>query len=379
MPDSRLCGEKVTKDGTGKVLSDLAYLLGCAVRSEVPEKRDYDLDALYGAASKHLVAAAAGMALESAGIENEKFRKAVVSAIRKAAIFESDFQNVSRALEDAGIWYMPLKGAVLKDWYPKYGMREMSDVDILFDAERADDVRDIMVSLGFEPKGFGKGAHDVYHKLPVSNFEMHRLLFSPANKKEIYEYYLGVKERLAGVGCRLSFTPNDFYVFILAHEYKHYSGGGTGLRSLLDIYICIKKLELDMEYISAETKKLGIADLERKGRELAIALFDGGELTDEQMEEADYFFTSGVYGTVDRYVSNRVERYGGGLKGRILYVIRRGFPSMDKIKASLPWFYRHKIFIPLIPFYVLYLALIKRRRRFTAEMKAVFSRKSKEK
>ena len=52
----------MTKDGTGKILSDLAYLLGCAVRSEVPENRDYDFDALYGAASKHLVAAAAGMA-----------------------------------------------------------------------------------------------------------------------------------------------------------------------------------------------------------------------------------------------------------------------------------------------------------------------------
>ena len=33
---------------------------------------------------------------------------------------------------------------------------------------------------------------------------------------------------------------------MIVHEYKHYSGGGTGLRSLLDTYVYLRKVPLDM-------------------------------------------------------------------------------------------------------------------------------------
>ena len=42
---------------------------------------------------------------------------------------------------------MPLKGSVIKDLYPRMGMRQMSDNDILFDAERTKDVRTIIIKI----------------------------------------------------------------------------------------------------------------------------------------------------------------------------------------------------------------------------------------
>lgn len=53
----------------------------------------------------------------------------------------------------------------------------MCDYDILFDSKRAIDVKSIMESLGFQVKAFGEFKEDVYHKPPVSNIEMHRMLF----------------------------------------------------------------------------------------------------------------------------------------------------------------------------------------------------------
>ena len=85
----------------------------------------------------------------------------------RKAIFEEFGKN--------GIWYMPLKGAVLKDYYPLPVMRQMSDNDILFDASRADDVKMIMESLGFTSVYFDTGHQDDYQKAPVSHFEMHRM------------------------------------------------------------------------------------------------------------------------------------------------------------------------------------------------------------
>ena len=127
---------------------------------------------------------------------------------------------------------MPLKGSLLKDLYPRYGMRQMSDNDILFDSSRAEDVRQIMESMGFTTKHFGHGNHDVYFKKPVSNFEMHTSIIN-RNNERMFEYYRNVKERLIkndNDACGYHFSDEDFYIFMIAHEYKHYTGGGTGLR-----------------------------------------------------------------------------------------------------------------------------------------------------
>ena len=60
------------------------------------------------------------------------------------------------------------------------------------------------------------------------------------------------------------FTPEDFYVYLVAHEYKHYVRGGTGLRSLLDVYVFLRRMgdSLDRDYIRRETDKLNITEFE---------------------------------------------------------------------------------------------------------------------
>mgnify|MGYP002969688486 CR=1 FL=1 len=80
--------------------------------------------------------------------------------------------------------YLPLKGIIMKDYYPSVGMRQMSDNDILFDKAYAKQIRDYMsdndilfdadawermekhmISEGYKAEYVGKGNHDVYHKL----------------------------------------------------------------------------------------------------------------------------------------------------------------------------------------------------------------------
>ena len=67
--------------------------------------------------------------------------------IDKARLFER--------MEKGQIWYMPLKGTVIKELYPSIGMRQMSDFDILFDKKYAENVREIMLDLGFTCEHFG--------------------------------------------------------------------------------------------------------------------------------------------------------------------------------------------------------------------------------
>ena len=339
---------------TYKHVSDLIYLVRCAVNEDIPSRERIgrmDLYEVYQEARKHSLTAIAACALEMADIHEEKFIQAKGKAIRKNILLDADRETAGRQMDKAGIWYMPLKGAVLKDLYPYVGMREMADNDILFDPSRAEDVRSIMEESGFTTELFEKGPHDIYHKKPVSNFEMHRTLF--AEGSDFYKYYKDVKDRLLPTGgCGYAFSPEDFYVYMICHEYKHYSGGGTGLRSLLDTYVYLKKKSPDMDYIGREAEKLGIAEFERGNRSLACRLFSGRGLTEKNKEMLRFILSSGTYGTLSNQVRNAVRANGGS---KIRYMLRRFFPPVrenDKeykqFAAQYPFAYRHKALIPLL-------------------------------
>ncbi|MBQ6639364.1 MAG: nucleotidyltransferase family protein [Lachnospiraceae bacterium] len=343
---------------------DLIYLVSCAVNGRKPDPEriaGMDMDELYEQANRHYLTAAVAHALETAGVKEERFVKAKKHSALKNAQMDMEMADVFAELDAAGIWHMPLKGTLLQHMYPVYGMRQMSDHDILFDAKRADDVKSIMEKLGFSVEHSGASNHDVYHKEPVSNFEMHTSLFGSSHDEKMYKYYTDVEKRLLGDGYEKHFSPEDFYIYMLAHEYTHYSVGGTGLRSILDVYVYLQKELLDMDYVATETEKLGIAEFETSNRSLAQHLFSGKELTDADKEMLEYVLSSGVYGTMDHRMENWMKEYGGG---KIWYMLNRFFVPVSKknkryhaMAAHFPFFYKHKILLPLLPFYRVLLGL----------------------
>jgi hypothetical protein len=363
---------------------DVAYLAACAVNGTVPDAKrvgQMDLETLYQAADRHLLTGITAMALESAGVKDAAFTQAKGKAIRKVAAFDVERAAVLAKLEEAGIWYMPLKGSIMKDLYPRLGMRQMADNDILYDASRTADVRAIMENLGFSTdENSGRGVHDHYNKPPVCNFEMHHALFAAPSETEIVEYYRNVKSRLIqneGSTYGYHFSDEDFYVYVLAHEYKHYTGGGTGLRSVLDTYVYLKKKgdALDWSYIDGELDKVGIADFEAKNRSLAMHLFSNEELTIQDQTMLEYILSSGTYGTVQNSVRNQMDKYGGGFPGKMKYVFHRLFLPMDVVRAVFPTFAKYPVLLPFLPFYRVFSGLIKRRDKVMTELKTL--RKSK--
>ena len=293
---------------------------------------------------------------------------------------DADMQAVLKALEYAEIWYMPLKGSVMKDYYPNFGMREMSDRDILVDSTRVWDIKRIMESLGFSTERFGEGNHDVYYKKPLSNFEIHITLFGNSYDERIYTYYIDVKDRLIkdeGNNYGYHFSLEDFYVYMTAHEYKHYSGKGTGLRSLLDVYVFLKKFEgiLNFDYILCEVKKLGISEFELNNRTLALNLFGNNELTDENREMLEYIMNSGAYGTLENSVKNQLNKYGGGTPGKIKYLLTKIFPPVKNMKNTYPFFCEHKVFYPFLIIYRLLKALTIKRQQALLVLKILWRTK----
>ena len=363
---------------TDKNIADFIYLVSCAVNETTPDAgrvSGADLTAVYRIAVRQSLAAAVAAALGRAGVSDERFALAKAKAVRKTALFDSERTAILSRFEKNGIWYMPLKGIIIKGYYPRFGMREMSDNDILFDESKADAVREIMTELGYSVKVFDAGAHDVYQKEPCLSFEMHRGLFGARHAKESVFYYRDVKARLIkdeGKKYGFHFSDEDFYIYYIAHTSKHADFAGTGVRALLDIYLMLRHFgdKLDRKYIGAELAKLNLEGFEIEIRALALKMFsDEGESA--EAGEINPYIASGVYGTFQQKIDKRIARYGSGIKGKALYVLHRVFIPLDLVKISFPFFYRHRILLPLLPVYRVIAAAKRKSGRASAEIKAI--------
>ena len=351
---------------------DVIYLVSCMVNGEKPDAArvaGMDLSLLYKVAGFHMLTGIVGYALEAPGVRDPAFVQAKSKAIRKIVLFDTERAAVLAELENAGIWHMPMKGCVLKEYYPKIGMRQMSDNDILFDEARANEVRSIMEGLGYSTEYFGTGVHDSYFKQPVCNFEMHRALFGLDHEDRLRSYYENVRKRLVrdeGTGFRYHFSPEDFYVYMIAHEYKHYSGGGTGLRSLLDTYVYLRKVPLDMKYVAGEIEKLGIRDFEAANRSLAMHLFGREPLTEEEVDMLDYVLFSGTYGTMANNIRNQIRK-----KGRWGYFVSRMTLPFDRMTQLYPILTKIPILYPFCWAHRLIHAFFFKHKSFMYQLKAV--------
>lgn len=304
-----------------KAAHDMLYLVQCVLNGEAANaaKLQTSLSSIYKMSARHSLDALVSFAInDSSELKNDPVYPAFIESRNKSltrtAMFDIERQQLENYLEENKIAYMPMKGILLKDLYPKPAMRQMADNDIWYDATRQKDV-----SKWFFDRGYsgivGKAVEDTFKKEPMFNFEMHTALYGFAHDRVWMEYYEEKTKHLLHVpekNYEMRFSDEDFYVYIISHEYKHYSGGGTGLRSLVDCYLLLKKYgkTLDREYVEGELAKLGLLDFEKLIRSLSLKLFDGAkhlELTAEEEKTLNYILLSGVYGNHDNLVKNKLE------------------------------------------------------------------------
>lgn len=262
----------------------------------------------------------------------------------------------------------------------------MADNDILFDASKRKEVKAIFQGRGYTVKEYDKSNHDAYEKPPIYNFEMHVSLF-PGTYKERTEQYENAKERLLpvdGTAYQFAFTPEDFYVFVLAHAYKHYSHSGTGIRTLADIYVMDRHLGgiMDRDEVEQKLTQLGIAEYEQHSRVLAEKLFSAvrplaeTELTEDEKEMLLYYCDSTTYGTVDNRVNNRLHELQENSENiklwtKVKYCCVRLFPGREFCKFTYPFVYKHPWTLPFFWVWRIVYKSIASKKNVQQELKAL--------
>lgn len=365
---------KAAEENQRSAAWDMLYLTACAILMQTPDKdrvAAMDFQQVYAYSRGQSLDALTYSALERLPLEQlpglhqvlKQWRASRDKAIRKTILMDGAHAQLFAFLESQQIWHLPLKGVILSPLYPLFGSRQMADHDILFDVAHRQTVRDYFVSQGYTIESYGKSNHDAYLKAPVYNFEMHVALFHEDSYPQLASYYREIQARLLPVACKAfeyKMTDEDFYLYFLAHAYKHCSNCGTGLRTLVDLYIYLQaKPDLNRAYLDAELQKLGISEFEVQMRALAQKAFapnlDRNTLTDAEAKLLQEMLFSRTYGTIEQHWKNQVLKsqptgteISSGVKLRYLW--GRLFPSKAHMEVwcelYAPFFLRHPHLLP---------------------------------
>lgn len=373
-----------------KLGMDASYLSCCALHGQIPQRRSFDLNELYRFCKFHSITAIVTMALEEIWKTQpdeetamKQWRQARDKAIRKNVLLNAERERILGFMESIGCWYMPLKGSLLQFDYPKFGMRQMGDNDILCDPEKTEEIYQFMMGSGYSCELHNQGNHDEFIRQPVYNFEIHRALFKPETAPELAAYYADIHSRSVkddGNAYGYHMSREDFYIYLTAHAYRHFVVSGIGIRNLLDVYVFLGKYEeeLDWEYVQTELKKVDAADFESWCRRISKVLFGNPdsvpELSDADLDVLDAFFASGTFGTEAQLLRKAMEANTGKAGGRVMYFLRRLFPSQELLGVMYPVVKGRKWLVPFVWVYRLGKSVLRRPGRVLRELKSFFKK-----
>ena len=310
------------------------------------------LEPLYTLAKAHDLAHIVGNALGKIGAlpKNEvatQFRRQGMLAMMRCAQLEFEYENICAALEEAQIPYIPLKGAILRNYYPESWMRTSCDIDVLVKPE---DVETAASALT-EKYGYRRGkesAHDLsLYSSGSVHLELHHTAVEDGRagsaQKVLGRIWEDAAPRTPGA-YQHCLSDAMFYFYHIAHMAKHMEEGGSGVRSFLDLWIINNRMEGDVNARKQLLEEGGLLAFEAVAQRLTNAWFCGGE-TDRLAGQLEQFvLTGGVYGSVENNVAIKQLQMGNKLQ----YAFARIVPSYEKMKDRYPVLARHKWLLPIL-------------------------------
>lgn len=331
----------------------LVSLLKSAIKQEpMPVPPDgIDWEGLVALSKKQQVYSIIAAVLQPSSLpekQSEELLAYTRSELLRLLSMKSELEALEDELEKQNIKFMLLKGSVIRDYYPQQKMRQMSDIDILYDYTRRDDLIKIMRSRGFRLTATCENSDDFF-KEPFYTFEWHRqLFFEEAEFCPHFDLWVNALPD-SDNPCKYHIESTEHFVYTICHMFKHYATNGCGIRFLCDIYVLMNfGPNIDMQKALLRLEEIGIKDFASDAIALSEAVFDNKEATQKQQEMLDFLLSSGVYGNHIVDYSKKLSQYSGS---KVKYFFRRFFPEKKKMKAEYRQLEKKPYLLPV--FYII--------------------------
>lgn len=252
--------------------------------------------------------------------------------------------EIEKTFSDNAIHYLPIKGTLLKQMYPKTEMRVMGDSDILIQPEQYESIRSLLSALGYQEGA--ESDHELHwDKKPFFHLELHKRLI-PQTEFDYYRYYQGKTWKdffESEVPYRFQMTPEDHLVFLIIHLAKHFRGKGIGLRHLVDIWVYLRYYpDLNQLYLRKELAALSLEQFFDNILATVQNWFEAAPATEVTERITVRTFESGAYGTLlnsdksTALVESNVAGSGGVQKAKRNLLLYKIFLPYDELKIKYP-------------------------------------------
>ena len=264
--------------------------------------------------------------------------------LHRGLMQEYEIQALLDDMERDGIDCLPMKGWVMRDYYPDPLMRSMSDFDVLIRDMDSRKMQKWMEAHGYSSDRIEQTTHDVYKKPPYMDIELHHCLVDKVRLQQqntrwqenwLASLWQG-NYRLEGKNHLYRLSDEDFLVHHLLHFYKHFTDSGAGIRPLVDLYLFLqaKRYTMDQEYIKRQLDALHISAFCKQMTKLMLQCFEAQEWDESGRIIVDYLVRTGIYGDLATMETACLFREKGKNMGQTRWhsFWRRCFPSVDVMK-----------------------------------------------
>lgn len=278
---------------------------------------------------------------------SQKYQKQLMIAVYRYEKINYELERVSDIFENHGIEFLPLKGSVLRKFYPEPWMRTSCDIDILVHEEDLEKAKDVLINDG-KYVFHKKDSHDIsLFSQNNIHIELHYTLVEQefANRAAIVLENVWKSSTIkTGYSFWHVMCDEMFYFYHIAHMAKHFEYGGCGIRPFIDLWILNHRVIFDKEkrkQLLVEGELLTFATQAELLSEVWFGIDEHTEVT-RQMQE--YILGGGVYGTNENRIAVQQQKRGGKLK----YLLSKIFLPYEKIKFHYPILEKHKWLMPLM-------------------------------
>lgn len=307
------------------------------------------LTQVFSLASRHDLAHLVGQGASKLSLPDSEplqlCKKAAMQAFFRFAKQQHTCKAVCQALEQAEIPFIPLKGSVLRDYYPEGWMRTSCDLDILVKEQTLAQARSLLEQGGWSFRD--ETSHDVAFVSPDGvHLELHYSTiedYVSEKGKKIMEGIWQAATPLPGKKYHMVISDALFYYYHMAHMAKHFIHGGCGIRSFLDVWVMNHRMEFDPDPRKALLAEGELTAFGRASERLAEIWFSGAPMDEDSQNFQNFVLSGGTYGTVKNRVNLQQEQKGGKLK----FALGRIFLSYDILKHQFPVLQKHRWLTPL--------------------------------
>ena len=311
-----------------------------------------ELSELYALSNAHDLAHIIGSALSKCGklgsdLISEKFRRKAMLAVSRYECLNYEFNRICEELEAAEIPFLPLKGSVIRAFYPEPWLRTSCDIDVLVHPENLEKATDLLVKR-LEYTKCQLDTHDI--SLYAGNgvhLELHYDLLEKGTTKaadvvsrNVWEYVSPKKNYVYWQEVSGEF----FYFYHIAHMAKHFYTGGCGIRPFVDLWILDQLVGMDRVRQDALLRQGNLLHFANVVRKLSRIWFEREETDDVFRQMEEFILSGGVYGIKKNHIAVQQEKVGGRLK----YTLARVFVHYDVINLQYPILQKHRWLMPVM-------------------------------